>query len=192
MIEHETRVRFAEAASAYRIAQEWGEWKDVYPLIETLRPKHVLELGSYFGGWLYAVAPACADGAVLLSIDNNGEPHRLQRMLQLCGKLQEEGKTFRFHVGDTRSQPILDAVRREMPEIDLLHIDGDHEYAACREDFLNYSALVRQHGMIIFHDIHGEAGVKRLWHEIKPFNPGAAEFFCKRERPLMGTGVIRL
>ena len=37
--------------------------------------------------------------------------------------------------------------------IDLLFIDGDHQYASVLTDWLLYSPLVRPGGLVAFHDI---------------------------------------
>src|SRR5256884_4232168 len=39
--------------------------------------------------------------------------------------------------------------------IDLLFIDGDHEYEAVRRDFEDWSPHLREGGIIIFHDTNG-------------------------------------
>jgi predicted O-methyltransferase YrrM len=56
--------------------------------------------------------------------------------------------------------------------IDLLFIDGDHRYKGVKKDFQLYSPLVKQNGLIVFHDIiyHPnvpECKVNKFWNEIK-------------------------
>ena len=56
-------------------------------------------------------------------------------------------------------------------KIDLLHIDGDHTYEGVKQDYLLYSAMVREGGLIAFHDIavHADTScrVSVFWDEIK-------------------------
>jgi len=57
-------------------------------------------------------------------------------------------------------------------KLDFLFIDGDHTYQGVRKDFEMYSALVREGGMIAFHDIvpglpQSVGGVPKFWKEIK-------------------------
>jgi hypothetical protein len=53
--------------------------------------------------------------------------------------------------------------------LDFLFIDGDHRYEAIKSDYNMYSPLVRQGGIIGFHDIgeKEEGGGSRFWSEIK-------------------------
>ena len=55
-------------------------------------------------------------------------------------------------------------------KIDFLYIDGDHRLEGVRQDFEDYSPLVRPGGLVAFHDIiTREPGhhVHRFWREIK-------------------------
>lgn len=57
-------------------------------------------------------------------------------------------------------------------EIDFLFIDGDHSYEGVKKDWNMYAPLVREKGLIGFHDIIANtkdlrSGVDRFWNEIK-------------------------
>ena len=54
-------------------------------------------------------------------------------------------------------------------KLDFLFIDGDHRYEAIKSDYEMYSPLVREGGVIGFHDIgeREEGGGRRFWLEIK-------------------------
>jgi predicted O-methyltransferase YrrM len=71
---------------------------------------------------------------------------------------------------DSTDQKTIQKVKELMPEVDLLFIDGNHEYKYVRWDFENYSPLVRNGGIILFHDvfpIHYFIQVKTFWEELK-------------------------
>jgi len=56
--------------------------------------------------------------------------------------------------------------------VDFLFIDGDHTYEGVKRDFNMYSSLVKEGGIIAFHDIANhplESGcnVDKFWNEIK-------------------------
>ena len=84
-----------------------------------------------------------------------------------------------------------------------MFIDGDHRYAGVRDDFLTYRHLVREGGLVAFHDIvpyqgkSAEGGrfnpfieVPQFWSKIKPFYP-AHEFIRNPEQDYYGIGAIR-
>jgi len=54
--------------------------------------------------------------------------------------------------------------------IDFLFIDGDHTYAGVRQDWEQYSPLVRSGGLIASHDEamnYQDTHVAQFWNEIK-------------------------
>lgn len=59
--------------------------------------------------------------------------------------------------------------------IDLLHIDGAHDYESVRDDYLSWKSKISSRGIVLFHDIavkDNGFGVYQLWDEIKQDNPG--------------------
>jgi hypothetical protein len=57
--------------------------------------------------------------------------------------------------------------------LDFLFIDGDHSYEGVKKDFNMYGPLVKDGGIIAFHDItpypfNLSIGVSKFWQEIKP------------------------
>jgi len=74
----------------------------------------------------------------------------------------------------------------------LLFIDGDHSYDGVKSDFEMYSPLVREAGIVAFHDIANartDYGVGRFWNEARNsfkyreiVNPSAAQ--------ALGIGVL--
>ena len=62
----------------------------------------------------------------------------------------------------------------EDQSIDLLHIDGSHEYETIRKDFENWLPKVKKGGRILIHDLLVERedfGVKNFWEEISKIYP---------------------
>jgi hypothetical protein len=75
---------------------------------------------------------------------------------------------------DSHGQLTLERVKSILngKEIDFLFIDGDHTYEGVKKDFKMYSPLVKNGGVIAFHDIvpgpkGNVGGVPEFWQEIK-------------------------
>lgn len=54
--------------------------------------------------------------------------------------------------GNSRDETTIRMVKILAPKIDLLFIDGDHSYPAVKNDWENYSPLVRSEGFVVFDD----------------------------------------
>lgn len=68
---------------------------------------------------------------------------------------------------------LANLIDRQGRPIDFLTIDGDHRYEGIKSDFLVYSSLVKEGGLIAFHDIllHPRVSVcevETLWRQISP------------------------
>jgi hypothetical protein len=50
-----------------------------------------------------------------------------------------------------------------MPTIDLLFIDGLHEFDQAHQEYVLYRNHVRQGGLIFFDDLHINSGMDKLW-----------------------------
>lgn len=159
--------RFAHAHNYYHLSQQADEFAWLYAEIALIRPSRVLEIGALEGGWLYAVSDACAPGATLVSVDCDSREHLVRARKQTQAELAHAGYAVHFITGDSGTPDVQSAVRSLVPVVDVLHIDGDHEYPGCRRDYDTYSPLVRPGGMIVFHDVQGEAGVAQVFREAK-------------------------
>jgi predicted O-methyltransferase YrrM len=77
--------------------------------------------------------------------------------------------------------------------MDFLFIDGDHSYDGVKKDFEMYNSLVRNGGIIAFHDITPNGlpeltgGVPQFWREIK--NKYQIKEFIKDYNKQTGFGI---
>jgi predicted O-methyltransferase YrrM len=178
---------------------------EIRTLLETLTldpPRRVVEIGTSRGGTLWLFTRIAASDAVLISIDLPGNgilwgyPARHRRLYRSFARERQHVELLRF---DSHSSEALRAVRRSVGDaIDFLFIDGDHSYEGVKHDFELYGALVRQGGLIAFHDIvpGREAlvgGVPRFWAELKAETDAhTEEYVADWSQGGWGIGVIRV
>jgi hypothetical protein len=59
--------------------------------------------------------------------------------------------------------------QHSLPTIDLLYIDADHSYEGFRYDFKNFSKLISENGIILFHDVLVDDGTYGYHFGIKKY-----------------------
>lgn len=142
------------------------ESRDMEVLLRTVlpyKPKTILEIGTYNGrsAKLFSMA---FDPTLLITVDIDKIPDNAVVINQ---------PTYHYLWGmDSRSKETVQKVISLLKgrEVDFLFIDGGHLYENVLIDYLNYSPLVKQGGIIGFHDIqyiHELAQVKLLWDKLK-------------------------
>lgn len=129
------------------IWQSLEELKVFSLLLEVLRPKTILEIGSAYGGALWWWMQVCPEDATFISIDPNPMGSagweswlRGDQKLFVVRKNSQSGET-------------VETVRKILngKNLDFLFIDGDHHMPVPRLDYENYSPFVGR-GIIAVHD----------------------------------------
>lgn len=156
----------AEAAvrdhGAIQKAEELG------PLLELLaehKPERVVEIGADRGGTLFAWSQLPGPPRVLAVDLPTGQFRAHTGLPALHGA--------DLVIGDSRARSTVREVAAWLDgqQADVLFIDADHTYQGVSADFANYRPLVRDGGLVVFHDVlihpHFAVGVSRLWEEIK-------------------------
>lgn len=79
----------------------------------------------------------------------------------------KDDKRMTFLIGDSHSSDIIEQTKQLIGnhDIDLLFIDGAHDYTDTRQDFDNYAPFVQHGGMIVFHDGTCNGHVRRVIQE---------------------------
>jgi len=110
----------------------------------------------------------------------------------------KNGQRIKLLRADSHSTETIDLVKTALDGrlIDFLFIDGDHTYEGVKTDFEMYSPLVREGGIIAFHDIvpgslENVGGVSKYWSEIK-LNFNYTEIVNDWNQGGYGIGVIYL
>lgn len=169
------------------------------------RPAAVLEIGTAAGGTFFGLAHVAEPDALLVSVDlpggefGGGYPRSRGHLYRRFARQQQRIELIR---GDSHASETVEAVRTALAgrPLDVLFIDGDHSYDGVASDFAAYGPLVRQGGLIGFHDIvaQPDTGVERgdlagdvpvFWQDVRgdyPYEEIVADYSGG-----FGIGVLR-
>lgn len=102
--------------------------------------KTVLEIGTGEGYTAVAMSTAIKDG-VVYTVDINNVSLNYPNIVTI----QADSKTLEWD-----------------KKVDLLYIDGDHEYDSVLSDFNRFSPFVNENGVVVFHDSNWKEGVRKV------------------------------
>ena len=179
--------------------QKRSEILGLATLVESLRPKTVVEIGTSKGGTLFLWARLATADAHIISVDLPGGendwayPRWKEPFYQTFASKAQRIDLVR---GDSHDFRILDECTRALGghKVDFLFIDGDHAYEGVKRDYELYSPLVRRGGIIAFHDIAEHppstgSEVHRFWNELKQGRT-AKEFIEDKDQGWAGIGIL--
>ncbi len=174
-----------------------SEVNEFFGIVQRLNPKIVVEIGTANGGTLFLFANV-ANPEKIVSIDlphgsfGGGYPFWKIPFYKSLGK----NHIIELIRSDSHLDKTLEDLRilLKRKSVDVLLIDGDHTYQGVSKDFQMYSPLVKEGGIVAFHDIviHDESSgcdVYKFWNEIK----SSYEYKEIIENPLQkwaGIGVL--
>ncbi|MCP8883382.1 class I SAM-dependent methyltransferase [Devosia sp. XJ19-1] len=158
-------------------------WQGLAPVaawaIWSLKPGRVVELGSYRGDSFFAFLDAASQVPELREIvavdswtgDKHTGPFTGQVYAQFHDELERRGD---HRVRSIRALFSDAATQFEEGSIDMLHIDGAHEYDAVKLDFEQWLPKMSPNGVVLFHDTmvtDPDFGVWQVWAEIEAAYP---------------------
>lgn len=139
--------------------------------------RSVLEIGSRYGGTLWAIANAMPKGSKAVAIDpdegqGSGKRGAAASLRACVGKLNEIGYAATLLAYDSTSRFTVGQAALHGPKYDLVFIDGNHEEGYVRADWTNYGPMGR---IVAFHDVCWKhpgrpcapVDVPKVWNEIK-------------------------
>lgn len=166
---------------------------------QPLRLRTVLEIGTDRGGTLFLFATIAADDALLVSVDLPSGPFGggyAKRRGKLYRAFARRGQRIELLRQDSHDPRTVEDVQQILGGrlVDLLFIDGDHSFEGVAADLRQYSPLVRQGGLIAFHDIvpgpeEHVGGVPRFWQELKA-SEAVTELVADWNQGGYGLGVL--
>ena len=148
-------------------------------LIEAMRPKCFVELGSYTGYSYSAVCQAVralGTGTRCFAVDNwEGDDHAGFYSSHVFEDLSAYNDKNYAEFGTLLRSTFSEALSYfDDASIDLLHIDGRHAYEDVSTDFHEWAAKLTPDAVVMFHDtnVHSQGfGVARFWAEITKNRP---------------------
>ncbi|GAB4128599.1 MAG: hypothetical protein OHK0045_03040 [Raineya sp.] len=168
-------------------------------LVEEKKPKFLLEIGTANGGSLFLFAKLAHPEALIISVDlpqgryGGGYPKYKEYFYKSFALKQQ--KVFLYRA-DSHAASTLQEIQKilNQEKLDFLFIDGDHTFEGVKTDFEMYAPLVKEGGVIAFHDIAKhpegwEVGVDKYWNEIKS-NYTHKEFIDNANQGWAGIGVL--
>jgi predicted O-methyltransferase YrrM len=162
-------------------------------------PRTVCEIGTANGGTTFLLGQALPSTEILIGVD------LFIRRRPRLGYFTRPNQKVVLLDGDSGAGRTLAQVRAALGgrPLDLLFIDGDHTLAGVARDFHAYRDLVRDGGLVAFHDIiedsftrtgvktpHWTGGVPQFWRALKDAYQ-SHEFVVSSTQDGLGIGVIR-
>lgn len=178
------------ASSAWIEHTPFAAW-----IIEAMRPRRVVELGTHNGPSYFAFCQAIDAFGLnceAYAIDTwQGDEHAGAYGEDVYQAVLRENAPYQ-RFSTLKRMRFEDAVGDfDNASIDLLHIDGLHTYEAVRADFETWSPKLSERAVVLFHDTQVAKdgfGVTRYWEEISVGRP-AFEFYHCNGLGVLGVGA---
>lgn len=151
-------MKINEVVKQSRASIEKTDLEMLLTILVPMKPKMILEIGTWKGYsaevWINAFSP---DKFVTIEKDS-----------KLPGAIEIENINHKYF-WNTDSHH--NDIKFNTEPYDFLFIDGDHSYEGVKQDWEYYGRLVKEGGIIAFHDAlyhaDGTEEVDILWEEIK-------------------------
>jgi Methyltransferase domain len=163
-------------------------------LVETLRPRLIVELGSA-GGYSFAAfcraIKACKLDTRAIAIDTwKGDAHSGFYTDELHRSLKTHVDANYAGFAELRRMTFAEALPDVADHsVDLLHVDGRHFYADVVEDYTSWIPKLSDRAVVLFHDTQVQDrgfGVYKYWAELASAHPHFEFLHCN------GLGVLAL
>ncbi len=145
-----------------------------YDLVAAVRPRLLVELGTYSGLSFFAFCQAMVENKVAglaYAVDSwEGDEHTGDYGEEVFRKVEYHAREYYRGFSYLLRMKFGEALAQfDDNSIDLLHIDGLHTYEAVKEDFECWYPKVKPGGIVLLHDIEArlpEFGVRQYWNEL--------------------------
>ena len=145
------------------IQQVKSELWDFLELLVNKNVKKILQIGlGHYGSTQFCLSLIC-DKVVTVEYDIKNIRAYTDRELLYNQNVEH------FILGDSTDKDVIDEVKK-FGEFDAVFIDGNHSYEFVKKDYLNYSNVVKEGGIVAFHDAFGNGeryGTPKVLQEIE-------------------------
>jgi hypothetical protein len=165
-----------ELPSKFIVNGFWsGHRNFAYDLVHFLKPRTIVELGTFYGTSFFSFCQAVRDAelpTICYAVDTwKGDPHG--------GYYGDEVYESVKRVASREFSMTARLLRKDFDNalsffedgsIDLLHIDGYHTYEAVSHDYTTWYPKLAEKSIVLFHDIseqQNDFGVYLLWEKLK-------------------------
>ncbi|MFX0035966.1 MAG: class I SAM-dependent methyltransferase [Candidatus Hermodarchaeota archaeon] len=183
-----------------KLFQKKEEIIEFLKLYYKIKPKIILEIGTYDGGTLSFLTRCASEDAILITIDlPSARAGRSYSPIKIpfYRSFKLKNQKIYFLRLDSHKPIAKKKVKKilKKKKLDVLFIDGDHTYKGVKQDFEDFCPFVKKEGLIAFHDIveHSvelNCGVYKLWNELKK-KYNYKEFISNDGENWAGIGVIK-
>ncbi len=168
---------FNDFGGLIKPVQVRSEILELLRIVDGIKPKVILEIGTADGGTLFLFTRIATEDATIISVDlprrifGGGYPKWREVLYKSFALSSQKIHLLRMNSHEKWTVKQVTGILGGR-KLDFLFIDGDHKYEGVKRDFEMYSPLVRQGGMIAFHDIvpgpaENVGGVPQFWKEIR-------------------------
>ena len=182
------------------ICQLEDEFNALLNFYGQVKPNHVLELGTASGGSLYHFIRHTWPADLIVSVDLPDPDYPIDRD-QISGWSQDRDMNVVLIAGSTHDPDVIDKIDElgAGTGYDFVFIDANHRYQHVKQDLADYWPMVTPNGYLCLHDIAlkrnyedgSEAGVRRLWAELRAQGHWQAEIRAAPDLDAYGIGVLR-
>lgn len=179
------------------LCQLHDEFQACLRLFRDAAPSKILEIGTASGGTLYHwLKNLRVSAATVVSVDFVEPDYPLDR--GQVATWAPPGVQLVLMEGDSHDPKVVGDVRSHGP-YDWVFIDGNHRYQHAKADLDNYWPMVAPAGYLCLHDIRldrryddgAQAGVSRLWDEIRAAGHWTLELRGDEADEAYGIGIVR-
>ncbi|HZH99152.1 MAG TPA: CmcI family methyltransferase, partial [Fimbriimonadaceae bacterium] len=150
----------ADLHSAWSASPHTRYYSYLHGLCRLLKPKRVLELGTFRGQSARALLTALESDAQLVTVDQSGPATFLHdvkgdpRLVQI--------------IGDDLDPDVLEKVKAEAggEPFDLIFIDTDHTLEQIKKEWAIYSSHFAEDAVVVLDDIHLNGGLEWFWERL--------------------------